>query len=134
MKLPMSPLINKPYVKLTEKPILDTQNMEQPKLTLKVPIPERSSIHDKIVPIPDYAIPQTRAGDDSSLKMVKRKTIQDISREIQIYPDPISRPPPKPTEIPSQEVPRNVLDLDTYINMDFKENYPYQFPRTTRIG
>ena len=43
-----------------------------------------------------------------------------------MYPDPIYRPPPKPTEMPLQEVPRNLSDLDTDINMDFKENCPYQ--------
>ena len=59
IKLPMYPPINKPTVKLTEKPIPHTQNMEHPKITLKVPIPESSSIHDKIIPKPDYAIPPT---------------------------------------------------------------------------
>ena len=58
--------------------------------------------------------------------MVKRKTIQDISREIPRYPDPIYRPPPKPTEIPIQEVPRNFLDLDPEINTDFEEYSPFQ--------
>ena len=67
-----------------------------------------------------------RSGDNSSSRMVKRKTIQDISREIPMYPDPIYRPPPKPSEIPLQEVPRNLSDLDTDINMYFKENSPYQ--------
>ena len=60
------------------------------------------------------------------LKIVKRKTIQDISREIPAYADPIYRPPPKPTEISLQEIPRKLMDLDTDINMDFEENSPYQ--------
>ena len=64
-------------------------------------------MHDKITPIPDYAIPQTGSSDDSNCRMVKRKTIQDVNREIPMYPDPIYRPPPKPTEIPIPEVPRN---------------------------
>ena len=58
--------------------------------------------------------------------MVKRKTIQDIIREIPKYPDPIYRPPPKPTKIPMQEVPRNLSDLNPEINMDFKENSLFQ--------
>ena len=86
IKTPMSPPINKPIVKLLEKPI------EQPKVALKVPIPESSSFHDKIIPIPDYAIPQTRSCDDSCSRMVKRKAIQDISGEIPRCPDPIYRP------------------------------------------
>ena len=58
--------------------------------------------------------------------MVKRKTTHDISREIPTYPDPIYRPPPKPTGIPLQEIPRKLTDFDTDINADFKENSPYQ--------
>ena len=71
-------------------------------------------------------IPQTRSGDYSISRRIKRKAIQDVSREIPAYPDPIYRPPPKPTEIPLQEIPRKLMDLDTDINMDFKENSPYQ--------
>ena len=58
IKLWMSPTITKPIVKLTEKPISHTQIMEPPKISSKVPIPKSSSIHDKIIPIPDYTIPQ----------------------------------------------------------------------------
>ena len=126
IKLPMSPPIDKPIVKLTKKPIPYTQKIEQPKITLKVPIPECSSIHDKIIPIPDYTIPQTRSADDSSFRMVKRKTIQDISRKIPMYPVPIYRPPPQPTEIPLHKIPRGFSDLDMDINTDFEENSPYQ--------
>ena len=89
-------------------------------------MPENSRIHDKITPIPDYAIPQTRSREDSSSRMVKRKMTQDINGEIPMYPDPIYGPPSKPTEIPLQEVPRNLPDLDTEINTDFEENSPYQ--------
>ena len=62
----------------------------------------------------------------SGSRKVKRKTIQDISREIPMYPDPIYRPPPKPAEIPIPEVPRNLLDFDPEISMDFEENSPFQ--------
>ena len=79
----MSPLINKPFVKLTEKPIPCTQNMEQPKITSTFPIPENSSAHDKIIPIPDYAIPQTRSRDDSSSRMFKRKAYRILVGKFQ---------------------------------------------------
>ena len=49
-----------------------------------------------------------------------------MRREISVYADPIYRPPPKPTEISLQEIPRKVTDLDTHINMDFEENSPHQ--------
>ena len=58
----MSPPINKPIVKLTEKPIPHPQNIKQAEITLKVQILNNSSSHDNIVPMPDYTIPQTRSG------------------------------------------------------------------------
>ena len=123
----MSTLLNRPIIQLKEKPISQQpQNLAQPKITSKVPISESSQIHDKIIPVPDYIIPLTTSGDDWKSRMVKRKTIQNISREIPTYPDPIYRLPPKPTEIPLQEIPRKLMDLDMDINMDFKENSPYQ--------
>ena len=102
IKLPMPTSLNRPIVQLKEKPISQQpQNLAQPKITLKVPVPENSRFHDKIIPIPDYVISQTKSGDDSSSRMGKRKNIQDISREIPMYPNPIYRPPPKPNEMSS---------------------------------
>ena len=97
-----------------------------PKTALKVSVLESSRLHDKFIPLPDYVIPQTRSRDDPESRSIKRKSIQDISREIQTYTDPIYRPPSKPAEIPLQEIPRKLMDLDNDINMDFKENSPYQ--------
>ena len=42
------------------------------------------------------------------------------------YADPIYSPPSKLTDIPLQEIPRKLTDLDTDINIDFEENPPYQ--------
>ena len=49
-----------------------------------------------------------------------------MSREIPAYTHPIYRPLHKPSEIPLQEIPRKLTELDTDINKDFKENSPYQ--------
>ena len=49
-----------------------------------------------------------------------------ISRDIPPYPDPVYRPPPKPAEIPLQQTPRKLTELDADINMDFEENSPHQ--------
>ena len=63
----MPPLHYKPIIQLTEKPILQQlQNIAQPKTTLKVPVPESSQIHDKLITVSKYIIPQTRSGDDSN--------------------------------------------------------------------
>ena len=127
IKLPLSLPPNKSIIYLTEKSISQQpQNLAQPKITLNVPPPESSQIHYKFIPVPDYVIPKMRSGDDSHSRMVKRKTIQNIKREIPTYPDPIYRPPPKPTEISLPEIPRKLRDLDMDINTDFKENSPYQ--------
>ena len=47
-----------------------------------------------------------------------------LEGEIPGYADPIYGPPPKPAEIPLQEIPRKLMDLDTDINMDFEEDSP----------
>ena len=49
-----------------------------------------------------------------------------ISRETAAYTYLTFRPSPKAPEIPLQEIPRKLMDLDTDINMAFKENSPYQ--------
>ena len=70
IKIPVSPLISKPIAQVMEKQV------KQP----KVPEPKTSRIYDKIVP--DYTIPHISSGDDLSSRIIKRKTIQDVSREI----------------------------------------------------
>ena len=96
----------------------------QPNTASKISVQESSRLHYKFIPVPNYIIPQTRSGDDSKSRTVKREGIQNISREIPAYTDPIYRHPPKPAEITLQEIPRKLMDLDTDIKMDFKENFP----------
>ena len=75
-------LISKPIMQVMEKPI------EQPKAIM----PKISRIWDKVVPIPNYTIPHIKSKNDSGSRMVDRRAIQDISREIPIYLDPVYRP------------------------------------------
>ena len=93
---------------------------------MKVPGPESSRIHDKIVPIPDYAIPCISSGDDSSSRTVKNKAIQDVNRETPIHPDPVYRHPPKQVKLPIPKVARSLLDIDQEVNMGFNENSQFQ--------
>ena len=51
--------------------------------------PKTSKIQDKVVPIPNYAIPHIKSKDDSGSRMIERNDIQDVSKEIYIYPDPV---------------------------------------------
>ena len=63
---------NKPVVQTTES------------LT-KVFTPKSPKAQDAVIPIPSYAIPQMQPRGDIS----SRKTIEDMSREILIYPDAV---------------------------------------------
>ena len=61
----------------------------------------------------------------------KKKGHAGYRREIPAYADPIYRLPLKPTEMPSQVIPRKNpdSDIDTLewdIRTDFEENSPYQ--------
>ena len=119
--------LNRPIIQLKEKSVSQQpQNLAKPKIALKVPYQNVLKFMINLSEKPDFVIPQTRSRDDSSSRMVKRETIQDISREIPMYPDPIYRHPPKPTEIPLQEIPRKLMDLGKDINTVFEENSPYQ--------
>ena len=107
---------------MAERPILQqSQNIIQPKTRAEISIPESSQLHDKVMTVPTYVIPQAMSGGNSISSTIKSKTIQDTRWEIQAYADPIYRPPPDPTDPPFQEIPRKLTDLDTDINMDFVE-------------
>ena len=56
--------------------------------------------------------------------MTDRKN--NTSKEIPSYPDPVYRPPPKPIKIHVPEIPGSISDIDPELNMDFKDNSPYQ--------
>ena len=53
--------------------------------------------------------------------MIERKTIQDISREISIYPDLLYRPPPKPVKTTIPESPGSLSNIDPELITDFEE-------------
>ena len=98
----------------------------QPKTALKVSVSESSRHHDKFFPVPNYVIPETRSRDDSNSRKVKRKTYRILVDEFQHTQILFIGPLPKPAETPLQEIPRKLMDLDTDVNTDFKENSPYQ--------
>ena len=80
---------------------------------------------------PEYAILQTMSEHDSISRTITRKGMQDIRMEVPAYADQVYRPPLKPTEIPTQVIPRKILDsdidaLEQDINTDFEENSPHQ--------
>ena len=58
--------------------------------------------------------------------MIDRRTIQDVSKEIPIYPNPVYRPSPKPVKTSISKVPGSLLDIDSEVNTDFEENSPFQ--------
>ena len=96
-------------IQIAERPILQQpQNIIQPKTRPKISISESSQLCDKVILVPEDVIPQTMSGGDSISRKINRKPMQNTGREIPAYVDPIYRPPPKPTEIPLQEIPRKV--------------------------
>ena len=55
-----------------------------------------------------------------------RKTIQDISREIPIYPYPVYQSPPEPVKTSLPKIPGSISDIDPELNTNFEENSPFQ--------
>ena len=81
------------------------QIMEKP---LKLFTPKSPKIQHKAVPIPSFAVPQMKQRGDAS----SRKTIQNVSREIPVYPDPVYQSPPKPVKTPMAEITGSLSDID----------------------
>ena len=75
--------------------------------------------------VPVY-LKYTRFRDDSGSRIVERKAIQDVSREIPTYPDPVYRPPPKPVKTSTPKLPGSLSDIDPKLITDFEENSPFQ--------
>ena len=72
--------------------------------------------------IPNIAISLLQLKGDLGPKMIYSKTIQDVAREIPIYPDPVYWPPPIPVKTSVPEIPGSLLDIDPELNMDFEES------------
>ena len=58
--------------------------------------------------------------------MIDRNIIQNVGREVPLYPDPVHRPPPKPIKTSIPEIPGSTSDIDTELNTDFEDNSPFQ--------
>ena len=52
--------------------------------------------------------------------------MQHINREIPFYPDPIYRPPPRPSENLQSLRIESKADSSPQIDLEFEENLPYQ--------
>ena len=51
--------------------------------------------------------------------------IQDVSKEIPIYPRTVYRPPPKPVKTCVPEILGSLSDIDPELNTDFEESSPF---------
>ena len=76
-------------------------------------------------------VKKTLNPDDPITRSKTRNEMQDIRREKSAYADWMYRPPPNPTEIPTQIVPWKTWDwdiasLEQDMNIDFEENSPHQ--------
>ena len=76
--------------------------------------------------MPNYTILQVKPKGDMSTKMIDRKTMLDVGKEIPIYPDPVYRPTPKPVKTSISDVPGSLSDIHLELNTDFEDNSPFQ--------
>ena len=84
-------------------------------------IPEVLKIEKKVITHTDFTTPVQSVNDSRVEAINGRPMIKDIP----FYPDTIYRPPPKLIRIPTSECPENI-DISPEINIDFKENSPFQ--------
>ena len=70
-------------------------------------------------------MPPVQSKGNLSTNMIDRKTIQNIAREIPIYPDTVYRPLPKPVKSPIPDFPRSLLGIDPELNTNFEDNSPF---------
>ena len=54
------------------------------------------------------------------------KNIQDVSKEIPIYPDPVYWPTSRTVKVPIPTIPWSFSDTYLELNTDFEENSPFQ--------
>ena len=88
--------------------------------------PNTSKIQDRTIPTPNFATPQVKPKVDTSTKIIDRNAIQEVGREIPIYPDPVYRSPPKPEKTSIPNIPESLLDIDPELTNKFKDNSPFQ--------
>ena len=67
---------------------------------------------------------------NSSMEAISRRTMQQISKDIPFYSNPVYRPPSKPINIPMSELPENI-GINPELNMDFEEKL--SIPRRSNI-
>ena len=89
-------------------------------------IPDRLKTQDKIMTTLNFATPPLQSKGDSDTRMIDRKMIQDVVREIPTYQDQVYRPPPKPVKTYVPRIPGSLLDIDPELNADFEDNSPFQ--------
>ena len=82
---------------------------------------------------PNFTILPLKLKCDSGTKMIERKAIQDVAREISINPDPVYRPSPKPVKTSVPKIPGSLSDIDPELNVDFEDNSPFQEDVITRM-
>ena len=87
-------------------------------------IPEASKIESRITNQTDSTAPMQSITNSNDEVTHRRPMIKDIP----FYPDPNYRPPSKPirTPTPGSSQSSESTDINPQINIDFKENYPFQ--------
>ena len=116
----MLPPISKSIEKLWNRPT------QQLKVALKFLTSESSSLSNKITPVP---VMQFLRQDLMMIQILEWSKEHSYRMPVGKFQDiwiQFIDPHPKLTEIPIQEVPRNLSDFDPEFNIDFKENSPFK--------
>ena len=70
---------------IEERPILQQpQNIIQSKTISKILVLQSSQLHDKVILVLDYVIPQRRSGDDSISRTIKGKPYRMLEGKFQL--------------------------------------------------
>ena len=89
---------------------------------LKIPVLPK--IPMEVINMPNFITP-AQSISNPSMEAINRRMMQQISKDIPFYSDPVYQPPPKPVEIPMSKTPEN-MDINLELNTDFEENLPFQ--------
>ena len=92
-------------------------------------IPEIPKIWKQVINIQNIATP-VQSISNPSTKVINRRTMQKISKDIPFYQESLYRLPPKPVKIPMPGIPRN-MDINPKLNTNFEE---ISIPRGCNTG
>ena len=78
----------------------------------------------EVINRPNFTTPVQSISNPSRV-VINRRMMQQISKDIPLYPDPVARPPSEPVEIPVSKLPENVNN-NPELKTDFEEGVIFE--------